>query len=425
MGKRKDYKISELGKVVGGATPSTAEPDNFGGDISWITPYDLSQNNSKYIIKGGKNITQKGFKSIGNTLIPIGSVLFSSRAPIGYVAIAKNNLCTNQGFKSIIPNSRIDSDYLYYYLKLVKDKIAVRGSGTTFMEISGSVMKDIEINIPSSLEEQKKSVVLLNLLDIKISNNTRINRTLESMAKQLYDYWFVQFDFPDENGKPYKSSGGKMVWNERLKREIPEGWEVKPLNHIVSENKGGDWGKDKLDKNYNLPVNCIRGADMVSMQDLPLRYILDKNVSKLLKEKDIVIEISGGSPTQSTGRTVYVSESIINKYGSNIICSNFCQALTMKEKEMSAYFFFMWNMFYDNNVLFNYEGKTTGIKNLLLDIFLANEWYFPPKRIASKFDARINKLFKLRDKNKNTNEILTSYRDFILPMLMNGQVSVK
>ena len=115
-------KLSDIGKIVSGATPKTKDPDNYDGDIAWITPADLSKYNKKYISHGARSITQKGYDSCSTQLMPKGTVLFSSRAPIGYVAIAENALCTNQGFKSIIPGNDIDSEFLYYQLKYLKKK---------------------------------------------------------------------------------------------------------------------------------------------------------------------------------------------------------------------------------------------------------------------------------------------------------------
>lgn len=150
----KNYKLSEIGEIVGGATPSTKISEYYDGDIPWISPKDLSNFEGKYISCGSKNITELGFNSCSCKILPKGSVLFSSRAPIGYIAIAKNSLCTNQGFKSVIPNrSIIDSEFLYYTLVFNKEYIKNQGSGTTFMEVSGKTMGNIEVSIPVNLSD--------------------------------------------------------------------------------------------------------------------------------------------------------------------------------------------------------------------------------------------------------------------------------
>lgn len=179
MEEWKIYRLEELGDIVGGATPSTKEPLNYDGDIAWLTPKDLSTFNERFISKGERSITKRGYDSCSCKMLPKGSVLFSSRAPIGYVAIAQNDLCTNQGFKSFIPSSKVDSLFMYYLLKYKKDDIVSLGCGTTFMEVSGSVMKNVEVNIPD-IATQHRIAQVLSSLDDKIEFNNRINHNLAS-----------------------------------------------------------------------------------------------------------------------------------------------------------------------------------------------------------------------------------------------------
>ncbi|MGT2907804.1 restriction endonuclease subunit S [Streptococcus dentiloxodontae] len=171
-------KLSELGEIIGGGTPSTKKEEYYGGNIPWITPKDLANFGDRYIKYGNRNITSLGLENSSARILPTGSVLFSSRAPIGYVAIAANNVTTNQGFKSIIPNSNIDSLFLYYLLKFNKNKIENMGSGTTFKEVSASVVKSIEVSIPLEICEQRKIAAILGSIDDKIENNKKINHHL-------------------------------------------------------------------------------------------------------------------------------------------------------------------------------------------------------------------------------------------------------
>lgn len=174
-----ECKIADIGTVAGGATPSTKQTENYdNGTISWITPKDLSSFNERYIDKGERNITEIGLNSCSTQLLPKNSILFSSRAPIGYIAIAANELCTNQGFKSIIPSECIEPLFLYYLLKYNKDKIESMGSGTTFKEVSGTTMKNIVVSMPNDKIIQKKISLLLGSIDDKIENNNRINNNL-------------------------------------------------------------------------------------------------------------------------------------------------------------------------------------------------------------------------------------------------------
>ena len=138
-------EISEIAEIVNGATPLTSDNTNYGDDIVWITPYDLSNQKNKFILKGQRSISQKGYDSCSTTLLPKGSVLMSSRAPIGLLAIANTELCTNQGFKSFVPNDMEDSFYLYYYLQTNMPQIEQLGAGTTFREVSRDTMTHYSI----------------------------------------------------------------------------------------------------------------------------------------------------------------------------------------------------------------------------------------------------------------------------------------
>lgn len=187
-----ECKISDIGTVVGGATPSTKKPENYdNGTIAWITPKDLSTFTGRYIQRGERNITEVGLKSCSTQLLPKDTVLFSSRAPIGYVAIAANEVCTNQGFKSVVPNENTDPLFLYYLLKHNKDKIEGMGSGTTFKEVSGNTMKNIVVSVPTDKKVQKRISSMLSSIDDKIEENERINNNLEQQAQAIYQQMFI------------------------------------------------------------------------------------------------------------------------------------------------------------------------------------------------------------------------------------------
>lgn len=191
MGVWKDCTLADLGNIVGGATPSTKNPSNYeNGNISWITPKDLSGFQGRYISHGERNITEQGLNSCSTQLLPKNSILFSSRAPIGYVAIADKELCTNQGFKSIVPNENTDYLFLYYLLKYNKTNIENMGSGTTFKEVSGNTMRSIPVRVPIDKEEQSKIAKILGCIDDKIEENSKINYNLEQQAITLFRKYY-------------------------------------------------------------------------------------------------------------------------------------------------------------------------------------------------------------------------------------------
>ena len=169
------YKIGEIGKVVVGGTPSTKINSYWNGEISWITPKDLSNFKGKYISNGERNISEEGLNNSSAKLMPKNTVLLSSRAPIGYVAIASKKLTTNQGFKSLICDESICYfEYFYYWLKLNVEYIIQNSSGSTFKEISATTFKNLEIHLPS-LKEQHIISDILKKIDQKIEINNEIN----------------------------------------------------------------------------------------------------------------------------------------------------------------------------------------------------------------------------------------------------------
>ena len=189
--------LDKLGEIVGGATPSTKCEDYYGGSIPWITPKDLSSFKGRYITSGERNITEKGLASCSAQMMPKDAVLFTSRAPIGYVAIASQSVCTNQGFKSIVVNEKADPLFVYYLLKYNKDAIEAMGSGTTFKEVSGKTMRAVKVRIPLDVSYQKRIAAVLDSLDTKIENNERINDNLEQQAQSYFQELFVDNASPE------------------------------------------------------------------------------------------------------------------------------------------------------------------------------------------------------------------------------------
>ena len=313
--------------------------------------------------------------------------------------------------------------YAFYLISSasVKKQLGAAAQQTKIRHTSPDKIKDCVVWIPE-LSEQKRIASVLSNLDRKIELNRQINANLEALARQLYEYWFVQFDFPDENGKPYKSSGGEKVYNEQLKREIPKGWNICKFEDYILSNNTGDWGANEIAKGL-FEVGCVRGADILTLTDLPKRYI--KSEAKLLSEHDIVIEVSGGSPTQATGRSAYITKGVIERNGGKVTCSNFCHAFTLKDIRTAPFFYYSWRLLYDNDNMFNYEGKTSGIKNFMTEMFLKNYWIDVPEKLVNAFFEKVSVWFAQIDINIAENLSLTRQRDELLPLLMNGQIIVR
>ena len=385
------YRLQDIAEVVGGGTPSTLVEENYGGEIVWITPKDLSNQNSKFIEQGERSISDKGFNSCSAQMIPAYNILMSSRAPIGLLAINKVECCTNQGFKSLILNKSIcDVDYIYYYLKHHFQEIEGLGTGTTFKEVSKGSLLHLGISIPP-LEEQQIKARLLSCIDAKIALNRSINHNLEAMAKQLYDYWFLQFNFPDENGKPYKSSGGKMVWNEKLKREIPEGWNGVILNDFLIIKNGRD---HKLLATGNYPVYGS-GGEM-------------RRVSAYLYNGEAILMPRKGS----LNNIMYVNRA-------------FWTVDTMFYSEMKIPHCAKYVFFSIKDIDFTRWDSGTGVPSMTASLLYSIPIVKPNDTILQTFDNILFPIFQKLEKVQLENESLTKLRDDLLPLLMNGQASLQ
>jgi type I restriction enzyme S subunit len=258
------HSIASLCKIVSGATPKTGRAEFWDGDVSWVTPKDLSDLNSKFLLDTPRKITEEGLKSCSATMLPERSVLFSSRAPIGLVAINETPVCTNQGFKSFVPDqSRLSSDYLYWWLKTHRQQLERLGRGATFKEVSKSIVSEIQIPLPP-LAEQKRIAGILDAAD-----RLRAKRC-ESLA-QLDT--FLQSIFLELFGDPVTN---------------PKGWEVKPLGEFVKFIGGSQPPKSTfLDYPKDGYVRLIQIRDFKT--DKYPTYIPEKLAKRPFEKEDVMI----------------------------------------------------------------------------------------------------------------------------------------
>lgn len=368
-----ECKISDLGTVVGGATPSTKKAENYeGGNIAWITPKDLSTFSGRYIQRGERNITEIGLKSCSTQLLPENTVLFSSRAPIGYVAIAANEVCTNQGFKSVIPNEATDPLFLFYLLKHNKDKIEAMGSGTTFKEVSGNTMKNIIVRVPSDKEVQNNIASILGTIDDKIEENERINNNLEQQVSILYQSWFE--DFVITNGV------------------CPENWSYQELSSIADITSG-----------KRPPVKSN-----VCNQETPIPIVGAASVMGFTSEANHTDKIL------VTGRVG--THGVVQRFNTPCWTSDNTLVIT------SPYYEFT------NQILrrIDYSSMNRGSTQPLITqgdmkkvVVLV-----PDENTLAKFEEFAGSLMVKWEANNKENVKLASLRDTLLPKLMSGELDV-
>jgi type I restriction enzyme S subunit len=297
----KRVRLGEVGKIVTGSTPDTSKPQFWNGNIVWITPDDLSKLNTKYIHTSKRKITSKGLKSCSAKLIPPNSIIISSRAPIGYLAISKIRFATNQGCKSIILNSNNDPEFFYYCLHKYIQKMIALGSGTTFSEISKSGLGDMQISVPKLKPEQHRIAEILETVDNAIEKTDRIIQKYKRIKQGLMQDLLTKG--LDENGQ-IRSEETHRFKDSPLGR-IPEEWEVVELGKVALSIC---YGYTESSTNEDVGPKFLRITDIqenkVNWDDVPYCKIDKSNLDKyLLKEGDIVFARTGAT----TGKSYYIN----------------------------------------------------------------------------------------------------------------------
>lgn len=302
----------------------------------------------------------------------------------------------------------VDPIFIYYFLQTLD--LGNYAGGSAVPTLNRNHIHTLNVYVPTDIAEQRKIGAVLSAIDDKIELNNAINDNLEQQAHALFKAWFVDFE-------PF---GGIM----------PENWRMGTFSEIIESTLGGDWGKEEPTGNYTEQVYCIRGADIPEVKagnkgKMPTRYILPKNYkSKKLVPDDIVIEISGGSPIQSTGRSTVIPQSLLNRYDMGMVCTNFCRAIKPIQG-YSKFIYYYWQYLYDRKVFFSYENGTTGIKNLDISGFIETEpVIIPSVEALDKFNELSSVYFQQIFANGLENEKLSSLRDTLLPKLMNGEIDV-
>lgn len=325
-----------------------------------------------------------------------GDILISAAGTIGKTVIFDGEDSYFQDSNIVwIENdeSKVTNQFLYYFLQT---NPFITTNGSTIKRLYNDNLRDTKIpNVPS-IQQQNQITDILGTLDKKIQINNQINQELEAMAKTLYDYWFVQFDFPDQNGKPYKSSGGKMVYHPELKREIPEGWGVESVGNLL----------DKVTKAEKIENNSIEFIGEIPVIDQSQKYIagFTNNENAILQPQD--------------GHVIFGDHTRVVKYinfdyargadGTQVLISN-------NENISNVLLYHMIEDFDLSNYGYARHFKFLKEKTVIV----------PDKEVSSKFETQANVIYEKIKNNIFENQELTQLRDWLLPMLMNGQVKVE
>lgn len=394
MNEWKKYKLGEIAEIVGGGTPSTTNETYWNGEIPWLTPKDLSNFNERYISRGERNISKLGLNNSSSKIVPKNTILLTSRAPIGYLAIAMNEICTNQGFKSLIVNNKIANfEFVYYILKNNVEYLKSHGSGTTFGEVSASVLREIELEFPV-LPTQTRIAQILSSLDDKIELNRQTNQTLEQIAQTLFKEWFVNFNYPGATGVMQDSELGM----------IPKGWREGKLGEFISFIKG----KKPKDVSEN-PIENYLPQILIETFDTG-KYLFANPEKTVIAEKEDLLMVMDGA---SSGR--------IEKGHLGIVGSTIAR-IKINTNEITPNFLYEYLRTKQSEIMENTTGSSIphADKNRIMDFDIV----IPDKKTMYLANEFIENLQLKIIENKSETLTLTQLRDSLLPKLMSGEVEV-
>ena len=425
MNNQIEITFGEIGRAITGKTPSSDDPDDFGEGYPFVTPTDSLD--SKYVLQTARQLSDEGLRKLKTKALPPDSVLVSCiGSAMGKVVMNSTTCITNQQFNSIIVDTRrFCPHYVYYALRNSYKLLRNAASGSTALPMLNKTdFEKLKIRVFKDRAHQRKIASVLSALDAKIALNQRINGELEGMAKLLYDYWFVQYDFPLSAaqaaalgkprlaGKPYRSSGGPMVFHPQLKREIPKGWEASTVGETFNTHLGGTpsrkepsyWSPDEVawlssgEKEHLFvcaPDECISKKG------------LSNSPATLLPEGSVILSIVRHIRASILGIAAATNQSVVGIKETGSIKHCFIFPFIMGE-------------------IPRFMMLRTGAQQPHINKGTVDETplVIPAAETLGAYTAIAGPLFEQIRIHQRQNQELTALRDWLLPMLMNGQVRV-
>lgn len=399
------------------------------GNIKYITAKNLNKfgtidfEKCAFIDENAKNIIRK------RSDLRIGDILFSSRAPVGHCHLIKDEPSFYDIGESIF-SIRVNQNIVrpdYFCLYLASDffvELATRNvTGSIIQEIRIGDLMNIEVIVPPK-EIQEIIANSISKIDKKIVLNKSICSDLESIEKLIYDYWFVQFDFPDENGNPYKSSGGKMVWNEELKREIPEGWTSWSLADHMTSTRGVSYSTPDLSGDGVPMLNLANFSpddtyNVVGIKNYSGTYSADK----VLKPYELIMCNTQQTALDPKKDIIGHCLLVPDIFESDVVSSHHVNHLAFDKKNLN------YLVYGESKTVWFHKymaGLSSGTNILGMDFSGVYKYkmVMPKDSVLERYAALIKQLEARKNIIITENQQLTSLRDFLLPMLMNGQVKV-
>ena len=399
MSEWKKIRLGEIcSRVTSGGTPASNKAEYYGGNIPWLRTQEV---NANCIEDTEIKITEEGLANSAAKWIPKNAVIVAMYGnSAGRVATTAIPLTTNQACCNLIVDSEL-ADYKFVYYSLLKDYSVLHdlSRGAAQKNLNAQQIKDYIISLPPR-PIQDRIAGILSDYDSAIVNCRKQIALLEEAAMRLYREWF-------KDGKGEK----------------------KRIGDFVECTIAGSWGTGEVSPKCPNKVICIRGADFEDIGQRGLgkkiiRYVSDKHMAeRSLNEGDMIIEMSGGSPTQATGRNVLMTGQLIQRFGLPVLCTNFCK-LIRPQKGYSSYLYLAWKDLYASKVMFNYEVGTTGIKNFDYELFAHDVFITDPGKKIDAFNQVVSPMFDMIDACGTTIANCAEARDRLLPKLMKGEIAV-
>ncbi|MDP1624441.1 MAG: restriction endonuclease subunit S [bacterium] len=385
----KKLKVEDVAEVVGGGTPSTSNSDYWGDEIPWLTPRDLSNYPERFIAKGERSISKKGLQNSSARLIPKGSVLLTSRAPIGYLAIAKNEVCTNQGFKSfVVDENKAHNEFVFYLLKHNVELLKSLGTGTTFAEISATTLRNLEFEFPP-LPTQRRIAGILSALDEKIELNRQTNATLEAMGQSIFREWF-------------------------LDNEDVVNWDVVPLPEIINLNLTRTLKKGSIAPYLDMANMPTQGHRAIEWRDRPFG-----SGTKFVNGDTLLARIT---PCLENGKTAFVDFLEDGQVGWG---STEYIVFSPKPPLPPEYGYYLARTEEVRNHAIQNMIGTSGRQRASASCFDSFMISVPPAELAARFGEVARSLMAEIKANDEESRTLASIREVLLPKLMNGEFDLE
>lgn len=407
-------KIKEVVETIfSGGTPDTRQEEFWDGDIFWLSS---GETGNKFIFKTNKKITKAGVENSSTRLAKKGDVVIASAGQgytRGQAALCMIDTYINQSIIALRSNpKKLAYLFLFYNLSLrykelrnISDSNSSRGSLTT------KLIGEMNISFPKNIPEQQAITDILSKLDAKIELNNKMNKSLEAIGQTIFKRWFVDFEFPNEKGKLYKSSGGKMIESEL--GTIPEGWKISKIGSELKTVLGGTPDRTKPEY-WNGNINWINSGKVnefriTSSSEKITQEGLDKSATKILPKHTTVLAITGATLGQVSRLEIdtCANQSVIGIIENEKIPSEFIYLLIKEEIE--------------NIISHQTGGAQQHINKNNVDNY---EFLLPPNNLLEDYKRRVSPMFKQIAKNCFENQTLAQIRDFLLPKLMSGEIRV-